>query len=337
MNPLKNVVAATLAVLMLSGCGGSGGGSNNEHANTQTPSQQTALTQTLVYVSSNLSYRQYAFVNGKVPNTQHYSPLKENEYLLTPTQLYNNDWVDNSIELKGPELLLLSDVPGHQNLITLKKIDVSKQDVYDVMFPGFAEYFKKTADSENYFEGSKAKQLYNKTTLTFPQGAVCYQQIKKMPESAYIRFDQSDEFNQYGTPYVELISNLENGFQNQKGENFPSIYDDAKARGTTIQFYSGTWAGYPWSYYRESDQFGLIEEILFVNVDGIAYKGDMHDFENYELSELVEAKTERLARRMDKTSYAYQVASLDLEFSKKQCTFFNPLALDSIRLLNSYS
>lgn len=340
---MKNIKIALLIssfALVLSACGGGGSGGEGSNANQSTQGskpQNPDLTQTLVHVAEDLRFKYYSFVNGVVPNTKFYVPLGKEKYVLTPNKIYNDQWLDTSIELLSANRVLSSEAPGIKKIEVLEKIDLANKDVYDGVFPGFTSYFKNTNDVNLHFEGTKAKQLYNKTAFQFPQGAACYQRVKISPQGSLIKIDKEIKFNQVQVGYDDFIFNLDNGFTDRVGKEHLSVFADATMRGHTIKTVTGNWAGYPWKYYRVYDQFGLVEDIVFVNIDGTVYQGDMLDFEERELAKQVAEKAQRLAARNDSNTIEYQEAVLNLELLKNKCDFFNPTAHKSIQLLNNYS
>lgn len=335
MKNIKIALVMTSFAFVLAACGG--GGSNSNQSDQISTPPNSDLTQTLVQVQDDLSFKSYSFVNGVVPNTQYYDPISQNQYLLTSHKIYNDEWVDASIELLSGNRLLSSQAPGIKKIELLKKIDLANINVYDGVFPGFASYFKNTNDIHLNFEDSKAKQLYKKTAFKFPQGAACYQRVKVSPQGGFIKINKEIEFNQLQAGYDDFISRLDTGFTDAMGQAHLSVFDDVKLKGNTLKVITGNWAGYPWKYYREYDQFGLVAELVFVNMGGTVYQGEMLDFEERELAQQVAEKTQRLAARKDSNTIEYQVAVLDLEYIKNKCDYFNPTAHQSIQLLNQYS
>ena len=315
------LVLTIILPTLLIGCGG-GGGSDSSNPEPDKSVKETGLSETFVkFQLDTLKYKEVTYVNGIVPNTQYHTSLGENDYLLTQDKLYTNAWVDASTKALLPLSLYFSDAPNVGKTDSLEKIDISGKQVYDTVYPGFTQYLGFYQGNDNNFSGSLAEQLYNQSTMVFPQGSVCYRTLSTVPQKGYITFNGKEVVD---TSYDTFIGNFENYFS----EKLAQI-------GHTKQVESGTWAGYSWKYYKEYDQFGLLQGLVVVNFNGKPVIAEAHDFEKYDVNKLLIESKNRLNSIADKNSDYYQDVLLSKNLYEKGCDWYNQTAANTIRTLKN--
>ena len=325
MNMYSKKIGLTLATilpLVLVGCGGGGGSDGVKNNIEASPKETNTVNETFVkFDLSDLSYREYAYVNGVVPNTEHYLPLGDQDFLLTSDKLYTNTWVDASTKALTPLSLYFSDAPNVSRIDHLEKIDISGKNVYDTVYPGFTEYFDFYKGEETQFQYSLVAELYNQTTMTFPQGATCYRTVSSIPSKGYIRFSKD---NFYNFDFDLFINDFEKEF-----------IQNANNSKSTFKIDNGTWAGYKWKYYRKYDAYGMIDDALFVNYDNQTVLADMVDFEKQDVNQLLTEAKQRLSSISDHNSEYYQTTLLSKNLIEKTCSWYNKTAQSTIRTLNN--
>lgn len=319
MLKIKFVVLAMLP-LMLSACGGGGDSSGNNSStggSTTTPIQDKVTVDLYNVDQETLLAKKYSYVDNAIKGTTYYTPLSENEFLLTADQLFTDTWVYSDTKAINALKFYFSDAPKTGYYHTYKKIDLSGENVFDRFYPGYKVMFDKFGVPPQ-LEGIKAAQAYNRTTpLYFPQGSLCYQVQEETVEKPYITFSSE---GMTGENFAEVFSEVENNFKN-----------GVKEMGHTYKVNSGKWKGSSWHYYREYDAYGPVFDIVVINYKGELVFGNMHNFEGYKLTDVISQQAQRLnAMGSNVSVYGYYAQKSILEEMSKGCSWFNETAAKTI-------
>ena len=322
MLKIKIVVLAMLP-LMLSACGG-GGSSGNDSGpksdnNTTAPIQEKVTVDLYHVDPETLSAKKYAYVDSILKGTQYYTPLSEDEFLLTADQLFTNTWVYSDTKAITSLKFYFSDAPKTGYYHTFKKINISGENVFDRFYPGYKVIFDQWGASG--FEEQKVGQAYQRTVpLYFPQGSYCYQIQEEKAEKPYITFSKE---GMTGENYADVITESEQAFKNE-----------VEKLGHTLKVDNGKWNGYSWRYYRESDAYGVVFETVLINFKGELVIGEMNHFADAHLSNMITEQKSRLASLNKETdSYNYYNQKAYVSELEKGCSWYNDIAAQTIAKL----
>ncbi|EKU53127.1 hypothetical protein ACINWC323_0336 [Acinetobacter sp. WC-323] len=322
MLKIKIVVLAMLP-LMLSACGG-GGSSGNDSGpksdnNTTVPIQEKVTVDLYHVDPETLSAQKYAYVDNVIKGITYYTPLSEDEFLLTADQLFTNTWVDSDTKAITPLKFYFSDAPKTGYYHTFKKINISGENVFDRFYPGYKVIFDQWGTSG--FEEQTVGQAYQRTVpLYFPQGSYCYQVQDEIVDKPYITFSKE---GMTGDNYDEVLSLVE--------ANFKAAVKEA---GHTYKISTGKWNDYTWRYYREYDAYGVVFEAVLINFKGELVIGKMNHFEDTHLSNMITEQQKRLATLNKETDpYNYYNQKAYVSELEKGCSWYNDIAAQTIAKL----
>ncbi|RZF52959.1 hypothetical protein EXE30_07450 [Acinetobacter halotolerans] len=321
---LKNkFVVLAMLPLMLSACGGGGDSSGNNSStggSTTAPIQEKVTVDLYNVDQETLLARKYSYVDNVIKGTTYYTPLSENEFLLTGDQLFTDTWVYSDTKAINALKFYFSDAPKTGYYHTYKKIDISGENVFDRFYPDYKVIFDKFEVSPE-LENTRMGQAYNRSTpLYFPQNSFCYQIQEEIVGKPYITFSKED---MTGEDYAEVFSGVENNFKNA-----------VKEMGNTYKVNTGKWKGHSWRYYREYDSYGLVFDIVVINYNGQLVFGRMHNFEGYLQKDLINQHTQRLnAMEPNAFVYGYYVQKAVIANLTKGCAWFNDIAAETIKKL----
>ncbi|MFW1838910.1 hypothetical protein ACG9XS_10130 [Acinetobacter gyllenbergii] len=322
---LKNkFIVLAILPFMLSACGGGGGSgaeSSSKDGNSTTTPIQEKVTVDLYNVDSETLYaKKYSYVDNVIKGTTYYKPLSEDEFLLTADQLFTNTWVYSDTKAINALKFYFSDAPKTGYYHTFKKIDLSGGNVFDRFYPDYKVMFDKFG-VPTQLESSKAAQAYNRgSPLFFPKGSYCYQVQEEKVEKPYITFSKE---GMTGKNYAAVITESENEFKKE-----------VEKLGHTLKVDSGKWKDYTWRYYREYDAYGMISELVAINYNGELVIGEMNNFEDMHLNDLINQQTKRLNGMGDSSFVVdYYTQKSILESLKTSCTWFNNTAAETIQKL----
>lgn len=315
----KKIVAVVVLPFVLSACGG-GGSETTSKSNDPVPVQEKVTVDLYNVDQETLATKKYSYVDSVIKGTKYYTPLSEDEYLLTADQLFTNTWVYSDSKAINALKFYFSDAPKTGYYHTFKKIDISGENVFDRFYPSYKVMFDKFGVPAQ-LEDSKVGQAYNRAhPLFFPQGSYCYQVQEEKVEKPYITFSKEGMTDKN---YAEVIAESEKEFKNGV-ENL----------GHTLKIDSGKWNGYSWRYYREYDAYGMIFDLVIINYNGKLVIGDMNNFEDMRLDDVINQQTRRL-NSMGAGSFVvdYYTQKSILEELNKSCTWFNASAAETIAKL----
>lgn len=322
---LKNkFIVLAILPLMLSACGGGGGSgaesSSKDGNNTTTPIQEKVTVDLYNVDTETLYAKKYSYVDNVIKGTTYYTPLSEDEFLLTADQLFTNTWVYSDTKAINALKFYFSDAPKTGYYHTFKKIDLSGENVFDRFYPGYKVMFDKFG-VPSQLEEIKAAQAYNRgSPLFFPQGSYCYQIQEENVDKPYLTFSKE---GMTGANYAEVISRVENDFKAK-----------VKEFGHTLKIDSGKWKDYSWRYYREYDAYGMVSESAVINYNGELVFGDMNNFEDIRLNDIINQHTRRLSTISESSApQDYYMQKSILEELKKSCNWFNNTAAETIKNL----
>ncbi|HBO72745.1 MAG TPA: hypothetical protein DD639_11060, partial [Acinetobacter sp.] len=91
-------ILCSLLSVLLTGCGGGGDSGSSSGNNSDPAPTQEKVSVDLYSVSyqedeDHLYTKKYSFVDNVVKDTEFYTPLSEEDYLLTEDTLYTDTWV----------------------------------------------------------------------------------------------------------------------------------------------------------------------------------------------------------------------------------------------------
>lgn len=349
MNKKSTFIVITTTLFLTACGGGSDGSSSHTSANSivrvnplSYPQNNrlpipNVINETIFQINNATKEEQkYALENGIVPNTNFTTRLNKSQYLLTKDKMYNNEWVKADIHSTSRTTIVISPVPNISETSQYQKINLGNKKIYDVVYPGFKTYFDNISGDDIKNPESLAFYYYKqKNTDTFSNGASCYQKIKSTVQGgSYISFDlNSDENKQYvidSVDYLKFIDVFDHGRQLIDGTIVGGFLAIEKAKGHTVRIIEGNWAGYDWRYYLVHDQYGLINQFVFLNNNGILVEAVMKNFEDYDLNKAIAEQKARLNSITDKTSEIYEIEQLQLNNLKIECEYFNQVARDNI-------
>ncbi|MCH7395695.1 hypothetical protein MMP66_15690 [Acinetobacter dispersus] len=316
----KFIVLALLP-LMLSACGGgSGTESKPKDEGTALPVQEKVTVDLYNVNPETLSTKKYSYVDNVVKGTTYYTPLSEDEFLLTADQLFTNTWVYSDTKAITSLKFYFSDAPKTGYYHTFKKIDISGENVFDRFYPDYKVMFDKFGVPTE-LEGTKAAQAYKRVSpLFFPKGSYCYQIQEEKVEKPYITFSKE---GMTGENYAEIIAESENEFKKE-----------VEKLGHTLKVDSGKWKDYSWRYYREYDAYGMIFDLVAINYNGELVIGEMNNFEDMHLNDVINQQTKRLSGMGDGSFIVdYYTQKSILENLKTSCAWFNSSAAETIKKL----
>ncbi len=317
MKNLTLCLSSVVIAVTLTGCGG-GGGDSSSSAQVVTPQASVTADYTFIVDDETLETETIRYINGGTGQVQYRTTLGPDSFLLTPSKLYNNTWVDAVTRALNEETLTFSSAPGTLRTETLKKVDVSGQDIFSVVYPGYREYFKFL--NVNSSLSSQIVQAYLKPVRYFPAGSVCYRTDKTTSSQGYIRFEQED-LETRGS-YQDMVDIL------------PGVAADWGAENQwTYRISGGTWAGHEWKYVQFFDQYGLLKDsFAVVNNQGKAYYGEMYDFENYSARTESEKVKALLADTPAQTA-DYYLNNIMLKYNEQGCSYYNNTAAKALNVL----
>lgn len=322
---LKNktlLLTLSFVPFVLAACGGGGGGaeSSSKGDNSTPPIQEKVNVDLYNVDQETLFTKKYSYVDSVIKGTKYYIPLSEDEYLLTVDQLFTNTWVYSDSKAINALKFYFSDAPKTGYYHTYKKIDISGENVFDRFYPNYKVMFDKFGVPAQ-LKDTKAGQAYNRANpLSFPQGSYCYQVIEEKVEKPYITFSKE---GMTGENYADVIMQNENEFKNE-----------VKNLGHTLKIDSGKWNGSSWRYYREYDAYGMIFDVVAIDYNGELVIGNMKNFEDIRLDDLINQQTRRLDSLGEGTFIVdYYTQKATLEAFKKSCTWFNTTAAETIKKL----
>ncbi|WP_312103730.1 hypothetical protein [Acinetobacter venetianus] len=318
----RKLILCSLLSVLLTGCGGGGDSGSSSGNNSDPASTQEKVSVDLYSVSyqedeDHLYTKKYSFVDNVVKDTEFYTPLSEEDYLLTEDTLYTDTWVAAKTKAISALNFYFSDAPKTGYYNTYKKINLSGENVFERFYPSYKVMFDKFGVPEE-LENSKVAQAYNRIgPLFFPQGSYCYQVQEEKTEKPYITFSKSGMTEDN---YAEVIDQLENQYKTELSKV-----------GHTYKVNTGKWKGYSWRYYREYDAYGQIFDFVVINYNGKLVFGDMNHFENVRLTDVITQHTQRL-NAMNSSTFieAYYAQKAVLEELNKHCSWFNEAATDTI-------
>lgn len=321
---LKNkLILCSLLSVLLTACGGGGGGDSGSSSNNNEPAPTQENVSVDLYsvkyeeAEDHLYTKEYSYVNNIVKDTEFYTPLSEEDYLLTEDAIYTDTWVTAKTKAISALNFYFSDAPNTGYYHTFKKIDLSGENVFERFYPSYKVMFDKFGIPEELLN-SKVAQAYNRIgPLFFPQGSYCYQVQEEKVEKPYISFSESGMTEDN---YAEVINQLDSQYKSEL----------AKV-GHTYKVNTGKWKGYTWRYYREYDAYGQIYDFVVLNYNGKLVFGDMNYFENVRLSDVIAQHKQRL-NAMNSSTFveAYYAQKAIVQELDKHCSWFNKTAADTI-------
>ncbi|MDQ1209540.1 hypothetical protein QE380_002463 [Acinetobacter baylyi] len=302
--------------VLLVGCGGGSSSDTQTSTNQSDPVQSTENVTGTYYTvdSEDLSYREIKLVNNVSPNTDYSTRLSSDEYLLTETNLYTNTWVKADFRAINSTKFYFSDAPGVGYYQTIKAVDVSGEDVFDRVFPGYRIFYKSMPESYINKE-SYAYQLYTRDLKqTFPKGSICYQIVDQTPIKPHITFNSE---NITEDSYVDKIEEYIADFN----ENSGAIKD-----GYTHSIISGNWGGRDWKYLKAFDKNGLIDDEVLLNYNGKIVHAQMNNYEEMNVNQIIKEMT----ARMKDNPKAMPLYELYLASLSSECKWFNEPAFNAV-------
>lgn len=320
MKNLKAGLSVFAAAILLTGCGGGGGDSSSSEQAVQPPA---AVTADYAYIADDgnfLSVKTIRYVNGGTGQVQYGTTLGPDSFLLSPSTLYNNTWVNMETRAQSPEILTFSEVPGHLRTEYLKKVDISGKDIFATVYPGIREFFNYLKAQQNALDLSNP--IVNaslKPVQSFPAGSTCYVTDRTESKQGYIHFERAGDT---GYSYQDLLGKLDGWAK-----------DDAAANQWTYRVSSGIWAGTEWKHVQFFDKHGILQNNwTYVNYQGSAYYGDMYDFENFSAGAQI-TKVKALIADTPAQSEDYYWYSSVLKNYEQGCTYYNNTAAQALSLL----
>lgn len=124
--------------------------------------------------------------------------------------------------------------------MTVKKIDLSGENIYDRVLPGYRTYIDFDSTINESDENKSTPYLLYKYhgNKTFPQGSSCYQVIETQWSQDFIEFDELDEYES-SYPNKDSFNAEKVAFRSELEE----IYGVAEVDQL---FKTGTWQGIDW-------------------------------------------------------------------------------------------
>ncbi len=318
MNHFAILGCTILLSINLTACGGGGGGGGGQSTAQSTPNltiQEKVNATYYIVDADDLSSASLTYVDNVIPNADFSNTLSADDYVLTDKGLYNNTSLPVETKALSSSLLYFSDTPGSGNFVHLKKINLSGVNVYNQLFPGFADFFAKYGTSQ-YFSGSKAAALYNAQATFFPSGSECYQMDKVENLKPYITFSTTDITTD---PYSDVISGYNDG-----------ISQYAESNGDHLKVLSGNYNGYAWKLFQVSDAYGIIFEQVIVNYKGKAVFAEMNDFDSFNRAELLNTYQTRFTDPKS-SDYNSDFLQLDIRALQSDCAYYNQAAFNTIQ------
>lgn len=320
MKNLKAGLSVFAAAILLTGCGGGGGNSSSSEQAVQLPA---AVTADYAYIADDgnfLSVKTIRYVNGGTGQVQYGTTLGPDSFLLSPSTLYNNTWVNMETRAQSPEILTFSEVPGHLRTEYLKKVDISGKDIFATVYPGIREFYNYLAQKNTLNTAAPIVQASLKPVHSFPAGSTCYVTDRTESKQGYIRFERADLDTD--ASYQEISEILEDW-----------VKDTAAAEQWTYKISSGNWGGHEWKYVQFFDQYNILrDDFTVVNDQGNAYYGEMYDFENFSAGAQI-TKVKALIADTPAQSEDYYWYSSVLKNYEQGCTYYNNTAAQALSLL----
>ncbi|NAR54677.1 hypothetical protein GPS59_11815 [Acinetobacter haemolyticus] len=127
---LKNkFVVLAMLPFMLSACGGGGSssGSSSKGGSTTAPVQEKVTVDLYTLDQETLLATKYSYVDNVIKGTTYYTPLSENEFLLTADQLFTDTWVYSDTKAINALKFYFSNAPKTGYYHTYKKILCTRQ------------------------------------------------------------------------------------------------------------------------------------------------------------------------------------------------------------------
>ncbi|MGJ8758692.1 hypothetical protein ACSFV5_15915 [Acinetobacter sp. HC8-3S] len=132
----RKLILCSLLSILLTGCGGGGDSGSSSGNNSDPAPTQEKVSVDLYSVSyqedeDHLYTKKYSFVDNVVKDTEFYTPLSEEDYLLTEDTLYTDTWVAAKTKAISALNFYFSDAPKTGYYNTYKKINLSGENVFE--------------------------------------------------------------------------------------------------------------------------------------------------------------------------------------------------------------
>ncbi|MFC3901735.1 hypothetical protein SAMN05421749_101397 [Acinetobacter marinus] len=336
MKKINTLLSLSLLSTLLIACGGGGGGSsssssNNTQENEQKYSNVNASYYVLSRQSNDTSYtmsHEITYVNGLQPaNVNYHTVVPENEFILSPEGLYTDTWAEASTKAKTETQLIFSQVSGASYTQNLKKVNLSGSSILETVYAGYIPFYE-IAESEAAIDGNEwlldvfnrfgyeAWQThYSSNLATFPSDAICYQTNSIDTAQDYFTFTSDDR--------------KESSYSNYLADYSERLLAAAETLEHTITQSNGSWAGYKWTRFDESDQFGYITSVVVIDYQGHAYTAKV-SLQSQDREEALDVLQARLASGKLSSIEEIKVA-VRIRQILDGCDFYNKSAFDAIK------
>lgn len=245
--------SALISSILLSACGG---GSDSSSSNTA--KDQDALYQ-VYFQERSMSYQiyedffglsQYPIHDGKLSFKNSNQVL--NQYVVNAEKLFQpTEKQESYLTIDADDTWTYHYLPNVDLKMTVKKIDLSGENIYDRVLPGYRTYIDFDSTINESDENKSTPYLLYKyhVNKTFPQGSSCYKVIGTQWSQDFIEFDEPQN-----NPGVDSIES----FNEVKTLTYSNLIDMYGAEEADRLFKTGTWQSIDWyvSLNRYFDAFG---------------------------------------------------------------------------------
>ncbi len=325
--------SALISSILLSACGG---GSDSSSSNTA--KDQDALYQ-VYFQERSMSYQiyedffglsQYPIHDGKINFKNSNQVL--NQYVVNAEKLFQpTEKQESYLTIDADDTWTYHYLPNVDLKMTVKKIDLSGENIYDRVLPGYRTYIDFDSTINESDENKSTPYLLYKYhgNKTFPQGSSCYQVIETQWSQDFIEFDELDEYES-SYPNKDSFNAEKVAFRSELEE----IYGVAEVDQL---FKTGTWQGIDW-YSNLGTYFDFFD-----------FESAQLDYSQYDLSgRYYPTRLWTLSEQLANSSYTEidpndeeilrQIAlevNLSIAMSEFGCFAYNKTAFDSISKLKN--